>query len=278
MLSVLNKNNYGYLSPSDFNLFAKQAQLEIFEDLFHRYNRQINKENSRNSGTGLADIKKGIEQEINVFSTTSGLYTQGSGVYYKPSDDTTGSDYYLLNKVLVYDGVLKEGTTTGTAVGNNVIVDSSATFTSDGISVGDKVAVESGGVQYLSVVSVDSDTEITVSSTILDSSPLDYSIYAASATLNEAEMVSHGKITMLNNSSLTAPTVMFPAYVTEGDSLQVYPESVDSVGRVTSQYIRYPRDPKWTFVSLSNGEHSTFPNLLLKLASTACHRSATACS
>ena len=56
VLSVLNKNNYGYLSPSDFNLFAKQAQLDLFEDVFYEYNYQINKENARQSGTGYANI------------------------------------------------------------------------------------------------------------------------------------------------------------------------------------------------------------------------------
>ena len=56
VLSVLNKNNYGYLSPSDFNLFAKQAQLDLFESYFYQYNYQINKENARTSGTGLAHL------------------------------------------------------------------------------------------------------------------------------------------------------------------------------------------------------------------------------
>ena len=32
VMAVINKNNYGYISPSDFNLFAEQAQLDIFED------------------------------------------------------------------------------------------------------------------------------------------------------------------------------------------------------------------------------------------------------
>ena len=73
VLSVLNKNNYGYISPSDFNLFAKQAQLDIFEDYFYQYNYQINKENARASGTGYADIKKGYEEVINIFSKTNFL-------------------------------------------------------------------------------------------------------------------------------------------------------------------------------------------------------------
>ena len=76
VLSVLNKNNYGYLSPSDFNLFAKQAQLDLFESYFYSYNYQINKENARSSGTGYADITKTIEEAIDVFSETKALVNQ----------------------------------------------------------------------------------------------------------------------------------------------------------------------------------------------------------
>ena len=46
VLAILNKNNYGYLSPSDFNLFAKQAQLDIFDEYFIGYNNVINKESN----------------------------------------------------------------------------------------------------------------------------------------------------------------------------------------------------------------------------------------
>ena len=35
VLSVLNKNNYGVITPADFNLYAQQAQLEIFQDYFY---------------------------------------------------------------------------------------------------------------------------------------------------------------------------------------------------------------------------------------------------
>ena len=42
VLAIINKNNYGYISPGDFNLFAKQAQLDIFDEYFIRYNQQIN--------------------------------------------------------------------------------------------------------------------------------------------------------------------------------------------------------------------------------------------
>ena len=60
VMAVINKNNYGYISPSDFNLFAEQAQLDIFEDYFYLYNNQLNAEVMRKSGTGYANITKGI--------------------------------------------------------------------------------------------------------------------------------------------------------------------------------------------------------------------------
>ena len=85
VLSVLNKNNYGYISPNDFNLFAKQAQLDIFENYFYRYNYQILKENARESGTGYADIKKQYEEVIDSLSKIVSL-TKTSGTFDLPAD------------------------------------------------------------------------------------------------------------------------------------------------------------------------------------------------
>lgn len=100
VLSILNKNNYGYISPSDFNLYAKQAQLEIFESYFTDLNDTINAENARMSGTEYADMSKGISEAINVFSVTNPLTQNAANVFFAPSLTTTGDDYYLLNKVL----------------------------------------------------------------------------------------------------------------------------------------------------------------------------------
>lgn len=102
VLAILNKNNYGYLTPADFNLYAQQAQLDLFEDVFYQYNNQINKENVRQQGTGYADIKKGLVEVIDMFSITAALTTAANNTYQMPSVNTTGSDYYFVNKVLVY--------------------------------------------------------------------------------------------------------------------------------------------------------------------------------
>lgn len=259
VLSVLNKNNYGYLSPADFNLFAKQAQLDVFESYFSQYNYQINKENARQSGSGIADLAKGIEESMDLFSMTRGLNLDATtaGQYLMPSAATTGSDYYFINKVLVYKSIITSGVTTAiNAATDSQVIDSAATFTSDGITAGDIVGVQTStqGVQYATVTAVVDDNTITVSRGILDVLGFNYSIIRAGTQQNEAEKVTHSKITMLNNSVYTAPTVEYPSYTSEEASMQVFPNSMDTAGRVIAQYFRYPRDPNWTYIELTGGE------------------------
>lgn len=93
VLSAVNKNNFGYITPDDFNLFAKQAQIDIFEDYFYQYNTWINKMNNRQSGTGYADMVKLAEEVIDSLSSTATLDPLGSNVFALPSD------YYYVNTI-----------------------------------------------------------------------------------------------------------------------------------------------------------------------------------
>ena len=251
VLAILNKNNYGYISPSDFNLFAKQAQLDIFDEYFIAYNSQVNKENGRVSGTGYADIKKGYEEVIDTFSVNN-LLNQ----YSVPTPASTGSDYYLLNKILIYSAVTSSGSTTATGGGNTNLIDATATFQTDGVAAGDVVSVilANSVVTNLSVVSVTDQTTLVVNVASLTTTNLPYAVYKKVNLKNEAEQVNHSKITMLNKSMLTAPNITFPAYTQEGEVLTLHPDTITTIGRVVCQYIRYPKDPKWTYVSLTGGE------------------------
>jgi len=258
VLSVLNKNNYGYLSPADFNLFAKQAQLDIFESYFYQYNNQINKENARQSGTGIANLSKSIEESMDLFSVTRGLNLDSTtaGQYLMPSAATTGSDYYYVNKVLVYSSIVTSGKGTAPPGATTSFGDTTATFTSDGVIPGDIIALETStqGVQYRTIATVPTEIDLTVSASFESTSPLSYSIFRAGTKQNEAEKVTHSKITMLNNSIYTAPTLEYPAYTSEEASMQVFPSTNLTAGRVVAQYFRYPKDPNWTYVTLTGGE------------------------
>ena len=63
---------------------------------------------------------------------------------------------------------------------------------------------------------------------------------------------------MLNNSLLTAPSLIYPAYTEEALLLKAFPSSINEIGRVLSQYIRYPNVPKWTYVTLGTSGEPSF--------------------
>lgn len=109
VLAVANKQNFGYITPADFNLYAKQAQLDLFEDYFYSYSQQLYKQNARRSGSGYADIVKGLEEVIDSFSVISTPDDTSAPLYPLPLD------YYLINSV-------RYGTREVERVSNNKII------------------------------------------------------------------------------------------------------------------------------------------------------------
>ncbi len=61
VLSILNKEQRGYLTPYEFNNIARQVQLEILEKLFYDYNKFLNIENVNRINEGFADIPGKIQ-------------------------------------------------------------------------------------------------------------------------------------------------------------------------------------------------------------------------
>jgi len=167
VLAVCNKNNYGYISPSDFNLFAKQAQMDMFEDYFYQYNYQINKVNAHTTGSSYANLAENLLEVIDSFSVFDALVNSGTNQYTLPAD------FYYINR-LQY---------------NNLNV----------------------------------------------------------------EKVSESKLLNLTNSLLTAPTTEWPAYVVRENTAYIFPDTITGAV-IDCQYVRYPLDPKWTYVTLLNGE------------------------
>jgi hypothetical protein len=252
VLSILNKNNYGYISPSDFNLYATNAQMELFEDYFSTYNKTVNAENMRQSGDDYANLEKPIAEVLEYFLVTDYLSQVSTNTFYAPSLITTGNESYMLLKLLCYTKKLKSGT--NTSVVASQLVDSTALFLSYGISSGDKVVNLTSGV-IGTVVTVLSNTVLTLDSNIFTTSPVSYTVLSSSV-IRVAEKVSSGMITILNNSPLTNPSLDYPAYVSNGLNVTVYPTTIDYKGQVQANYFRYPKVPKWTYSTLTGGEPS----------------------
>ena len=174
VLSIISKDNRGFITPLEFNQFAKQAQLEIFGQYMFNYSNAINKQNARMHGEGYTDIPKNMAEVIDSFSVLTSLaYNGGTNKFNLPVD------YFFLEKV-IYN--------------NN----------------------------------------------------------------KEVEKVSHRKILNLVNSNLTTPTVAYPVYTMDQSGILVYPTTINT--NVTSQYLRYPRDPQWTYLVDGFGDPFFNPN------------------
>ena len=260
VLAIANKNNYGYISPQDFNLYCAQAQMDMFENYFYSYNNQLVKENKRLSGTGYADISKGLLEVIDTFyvniplenTATTQLGDIRTNLYTLPSD------YYLINKMMVYTKELAAGITTSTNGGAVAVNDTSADFIAAGVQVGDIVSTVTNTIVYNTVVSsVVSATNLlvftTTGATVWDAIGKTYNIYSANDIV-EAERVAQSKITMLNNSILTKPNISYPAYTQNALVAEAFPITINTIGQVTTQYVRYPLTPNWTYASLLAGE------------------------
>lgn len=255
VLSILNKNNYGYISPSDFNLFATQAQTEIYEDYFSNYNKQIVYENKRISGTDYADMIKPATEVIETFLMSDFIIPKLTAAlnltnnYSYPSLVTVGYESYMVSKVIVYTSTLASNYTDGASAFN--LLDSTADFITDGVSVGD-IVVNTDTFQSSTVATVTSAVALALNDNIMLLAS-NYIIYAASS-YSEAEKVTNGKILMLASSLLTAPSLIYPAYTNIGSSITLYPTTIQGYGAVKVDSFRYPKAPKWTYVILTGGE------------------------
>tara|TARA_R100001440_G_scaffold16129_5_gene27358 strand:- start:30130 stop:31092 length:963 start_codon:yes stop_codon:yes gene_type:complete len=253
VMAVANKNNYGYISPQDFNLYCLQAQMDLFENYFYQYNNWINKENSRVSGTGYADIVKGLEEVIDAFSATAYLSQPTANLN---NQYNLPEDYYLINKIFYYPTLKVNGTTTLTLANN--LVDATQTFTTS-VAVGDLITNTTDNTSAY-ITSIVSDTVLTISADIMAVGET-YSIYNQ-YNITEVERVNQNKIFYLTSSNLTYPTTQYPAYVLGGASsnitpgnigntITVYPSTITAGGALQAQYIRYPLAPQWTYIETS---------------------------
>jgi hypothetical protein len=245
----LNKNNYGYISPSDFNLFAANAQMEIYEEYYSSYNKTINAENARGSGTDYADIESPLAETLETFLVTDFLSNIGANRFSVPTVATVGNDAYYILKVLCHPTLVASGNNTSVLL--NSLVDSTATFIADGIDV-DYVVVNLNTRNVALVETVTSESTIKLSKNIFLASGENYRIY--STAVKELEKVSVGKITMLNASNLTKPSLLFPSYTLEGQTIKAYPNTINGVGQIEAVYFRFPKTPKWTYITLVSGE------------------------
>ncbi len=68
VLTFANKEQRGYITPQEFNLFAHQAQMEIFEQYFYDVNQW---QRQHGNSLGYSDMLENLQEKISLFEFTS---------------------------------------------------------------------------------------------------------------------------------------------------------------------------------------------------------------
>jgi hypothetical protein len=95
VLAIINKDNRGYVSPLEFNLYAELAQMSLFEELFHKYSKSIVKQNARMYHSEFSDIPKHIREVVDIFTNECNLSEDPVSLLWYP--DVT--DFYRIIKI-----------------------------------------------------------------------------------------------------------------------------------------------------------------------------------
>jgi len=82
VLAILNKEQRGYVTPQEFNLFANQAQLDIFEQYFYDIN-QFGR--LHGNDTEYSDMLNILNEKINLFEVTAAM-TYAVGYWSAPNN------------------------------------------------------------------------------------------------------------------------------------------------------------------------------------------------
>ena len=104
VLAFANKEQRGYITPQEFNLFANQAQLEVFEQYFYDLNQAAR---VHGNDTVYADVDDMLEEKIQVFEVTSATYV-ASDVYRLHSVRYNNTNCEILRK-LDFNDVMSGG-------------------------------------------------------------------------------------------------------------------------------------------------------------------------
>ena len=106
VLSILNKESRGFLTPDDFERIGNQVQLDILEKNFHDYNRAVIKHYRGAGVNDYGNIPEKIEQKIDPFFKQADI-TLTNGIGTLPTDLFKTINISITNKTIQLEKVEK---------------------------------------------------------------------------------------------------------------------------------------------------------------------------
>ena len=245
VLALANKEQRGYITPQEFNLLARKAQLDIFENYFNELDSFRKKPGN---DTVYADEIDSIQEKIGVHEKFFQFVTMASG------GSGTLPTYHKMGKLSHHNSAQEiqvNGTVSSSA---NIIFDS--TVAALGLAIGDEVYLTASGALLGSITVLETGSNantitISASTSITNDHYVTIMPNRNNSGYREVQLVSQNKLNHYTNSGKLSPTTKYPVYVKTSDTtIQVYPTSITT--GVVCNYIAKPADPKWTYVVIND--------------------------
>ena len=106
VLSILNKESRGFITPDEFNKIGAQVQLDILDQNFHDYNKAVVKHTRGFAVNDYGNIPEKIEQKIDPFFKQADI-TLTNGIGTLPTDLYKTINISVTNKTIQLEKVDK---------------------------------------------------------------------------------------------------------------------------------------------------------------------------
>ena len=107
VLSILNKESRGFITPDEFNKLGTQVQLDILDQNFHDYNKAVVKHTRGFAVNDYGNIPEKIEQKIDPFFKQADI-TLTNGIGTLPTDLYKTINISITNKTIQLEKVDKK--------------------------------------------------------------------------------------------------------------------------------------------------------------------------
>lgn len=242
VLLIINKEQRGYLTPSEFNKLATQVQLDIVDTYFETINQQSR---GPQNDTEYSNRLKTAQESLDTFKeigpctfTPATASTQAFFSTPAASGGASGAQVIATqNTVLSYP---LTSITQAQVETSNVVVTLESPIGSPGVPYLDYSIT--GGALLLTNGAIPTGSQIRIVLYPENFYKLGTVLYNGDKVV---EPVQRNELALLNLSSITKPSEYYPVYVYNNNKIIIHPQTINS--NIEATYIRKPNDVIWNF-------------------------------
>jgi len=242
VLLIINKEQRGYLTPSEFNKLATQVQLDIVDTYFETINQQSR---GPQNDTEYSNRLKTAQESLDTFKeigpctfTPATASTQAFFSTPAASGGASGAQVIATqNTILSYP---LTSITQAQVETSNVVVTLESPIGSPGVPYLDYSIT--GGALLLTNGAIPTGSQIRIVLYPENFYKLGTVLYNGDKVV---EPVQRNELALLNLSSITKPSEYYPVYVYNNNKIIIHPQTINS--NIEATYIRKPNDVIWNF-------------------------------